>query len=267
MTTYQSIDVHDSDVCTWVSVDDFCQVRRLVLEDSVDQRNVFEHLVADLGDVARLVRPVLRTRQSTLTRKPVLWGQVQRCHVLQDEVTTTIVVDALNGIEHTVGVVDDGGAGDLCIRNESVVAKIIGSDEDAVNGLVLWDVQELCAILVDIFRVCNVGRDLILLHGWERCIDRGEGARGDVVTADSARHGVVVDIRAGVLRDVLWPGATAVGRMVVLQIYLAMEPKIGISFDSLQGSPSPLEGQNHCGCRSSQASSRQCSCLRRLLSL
>lgn len=222
MTTYQSIDVHDSDVCTWVSVDDFCQVRRLVLEDSVDQRNILQHLVADLGDVARLVRPVLRTRQSTLTRKPVLWGQVQRCHVLQDEVTTTIIVDALDGIEHAVGVVGDSGTGDLCIRDESIVSKIIGSDEDAVNSLVLWDVQEFCAILVGVFRVCNVCRDLVLLHGWERCIDGGESARRDVVAANGARHGVVVDVRTGVLRDVLWPWAAAVGRMVVLQIYLAM---------------------------------------------
>jgi hypothetical protein len=55
--------------------------------------------------------------------------------------------------------------------------------------------------------------------------------------------------------------------VVVLRIYLAMRPRIGISFDSLQGSPSPLEGQSHCGCRSSQASSHQCSCLRRLPSL
>ena len=177
-----------------VSVGDFCQVRRLVLEDVVDQRNVLQHLVADLGDVAWLVGPVLRTRQSTLARQSILRGKLQRRYVLQDEVTATVIVDPLDSIKQTVGVVDDGRALNLCIRNESVVAKIIRSDEDAVDSLIFWVVQELCAIRVDVFRVCNVGRNLVLLHGWEGCIDGGEGARGDVIAADSSRHGVVVDV-------------------------------------------------------------------------
>ena len=132
-------------------VDNFGQVRCLVLEDIIDQRNVLQHLVADLGDVARLVRPVLRSRQATLARQSVLWGQLQRRHVLQNEVTASVVVDALDGTKHTVGVVDNGGTGDLCIRDESIVAKIVGPDEDAVNSLIWWVVHELCTILVDIF--------------------------------------------------------------------------------------------------------------------
>lgn len=262
--TYQSIDVHDSDLRARISVGDFCQVRRLVFEDVVDQRNVLQHLVADLGDVAWLVRPVLCACQSTLARQPVLRRQLQRRYVLQDEVTATIVVDPLDGIEHTVSVVDDGRARNLCIRDEGVVAKIIGSNEDAVDGLVYWVVQELRAIWIDIFRVCDVRRNFVLLHGWEGCIDGGEGARGDVVAADGARYGVVVDMCAGILRDVLRPGTASVGGVVVLQIYLAMRSSIGRSFDSLQGSPSPLVGQSHCGCRSSSASSHQCSCPRML---
>jgi hypothetical protein len=60
--TYQSVDVHDSNVRAWELFYNLCQVRRLVLEDVVDQRNILQHLVADLGDVARLVGPVLRGR-------------------------------------------------------------------------------------------------------------------------------------------------------------------------------------------------------------
>ena len=80
--TYQSIDVHDSDLRARISVGDFCQVRRLVLENAVDQRNVLQHLVADFSDVAWLVGPVLRACQSTLTRKPVLRRELQRRYVL-----------------------------------------------------------------------------------------------------------------------------------------------------------------------------------------
>lgn len=49
----------------------FCglgQVRRLILEDGVDQRDVLVHLVADLGDIVGLVGPVLSSLQSTLAR-------------------------------------------------------------------------------------------------------------------------------------------------------------------------------------------------------
>lgn len=216
MATYQSIDIHDSNLRARELVDDFCQVWRLVLEDVVDQRNILQHLVADLGDVAWLVWPVLCLRQSTLTRQPVLRGQLQRRYVLQDEVTATVVVNPLDGIEYTVSVVDDGRAHDLRIRNESVVAKIIGSNEDAVDSLVRWVVHELRAIWVDVFRVCNVGRDLVLLHGWEGCINGGEGAWGNVVAADGTRHGVVIHVRAGILRDVLWPGTSSIGGVVIL---------------------------------------------------
>jgi hypothetical protein len=60
--TYQSIDVHDSNVCAWESLDNLCQVRSFVLENIVDQRNVLQHLVADLSNIARLIGPVLRGR-------------------------------------------------------------------------------------------------------------------------------------------------------------------------------------------------------------
>lgn len=152
-----------------------------------------------------------------------MWGQLQRCYVLQDEVTATIVVNALYGSEDAVGIVDNGSTSDLCIRDESIVAKIIGPDEDAVNSLVWWVVHEFCTILVDIFRVCDVRRNLVLLHSWEGCVNGGKGTRGDVVAANGARYGVVVDIRAGVLCDVLWPGSPSAGGLVVLQDYLAFE--------------------------------------------
>lgn len=192
--TYQAINVHDSNLRTREALGDLCQIRRLVLEDRIDQRHVLEHLLADLGDVARLVFPVLRSRQSAFAGQAVLRRQIQRCDVLQDEVTAAVVVDALNGVEDAVGVVDDSGACDLRVGDEGVIAEIVGADEDAVDGLVWWVDHEFRAVLVDVVRVCDVGRDLILLNSREGSVNGGECARSDVVAAHGTGDGVVVDI-------------------------------------------------------------------------
>lgn len=216
LATYQSVDVHNSNMCTWELFDNLRQVRRLVLEDSVDQRNVLQHLVADLGDVAWLVEPILCALQAALARQSVLWEQVQRRHILQDEVTAAIVVDTLDSSKNAVGVVHNSSASDLRIGDESIIAEIIGSDEDAVNSLIWRVVHELRAVLINILRVCDIGRNLILLDSREGSVDGSKGAWGDIVAADSARYSVVVDVRARILRDVLWPRTSSTGGIVVL---------------------------------------------------
>jgi hypothetical protein len=142
---------------------------------------------------------------------------------LQNKIPSTVVVYALDGFEHTVGVVDNCGPCDLRIGDESVIAKIVRSDEDAVDSLVWWVVHEFRAVLVDILGVGDVGRDLVLLDGRKEVVDSGEGARSDVVTADSTRNCVVVDVCAGVLTNVLWPRAATIGGVVILQIVLLIE--------------------------------------------
>jgi hypothetical protein len=206
--TYQTVDVHDSNVRAWELLHDLGQVRRLVLENSVDKRNVFEHLVADLGDVARLIRPILRSFQTSLTRETVLWRQLQRRHVLQDKVAAAIVVDALDRSKNAVGVIGDAGAGYLGIRDEGVVTKIVRSDEDAVHGLVWWVVHEFGSIH-DVFGVGDVGGDFVLLNGREEIAHGPETAWGNIIVADGARHRVVINVGTRVLRDVLRPWASA----------------------------------------------------------
>jgi hypothetical protein len=142
---------------------------------------------------------------------------------LQNKVSTSIVVYALDGFEHTVGVVDNCGACYLRIGDESIVAKIVRSDEDAVDSLIWRVVHKFRTVLVDILGVGDVGRDLVLLDGGEEVVDSGKGAWGDIVTADSTRNCVVVDVCAGVLSNVLWPRTATIGGVVVLQIMLAIE--------------------------------------------
>jgi hypothetical protein len=145
-----------------------------------------------------------------------LWSEVQRRNVLENEVPSTVVVNALDRFEHAVGVIDNCGACDLRIGDESVVAQVVSAYEDAVDSLVWRVVHEFCAVLVDILGVGDVGRDFVLLDGGEEVVDSGKGAWGDIVTADSTRDCVVVDVCARVLSNVLRPWAATIGRVVVL---------------------------------------------------
>jgi hypothetical protein len=152
-----------------------------------------------------------------------LRSEVQRRNILENEVPSTVVVYALDRFEHTVGVVDDRGACDLRVGDESIVAKVVGSYPDSVDSLVWRVVHEFRTVLVDILGVGDVGRDLVLFDGRKEVVDSSKGAWGDIVTADSARNCVVVDVCGGVLSNVLWPRAATVGGVVVLQIVLAIE--------------------------------------------
>jgi hypothetical protein len=152
-----------------------------------------------------------------------LWSEVQRRNVLENKVPSTVVVYALDRFEHTVGVVDNCGACDLRVGDESIVAKVVCADEYTVDSLVWRVVHEFRTVLIDKLGVGDVGRDFVLFDGGEEVVDGGKGAWGDIVTADSTRNCVVVDVCAGVLSNVLWPRATTVGGVVVLQIVLAIE--------------------------------------------
>ena len=216
LDTYQPVDVHDGNVRAGEAVRDFGRVGCFVLKNGIHQRDVLEHLVADLGDVAGLVFPVLGGFKAAFAGKAVLRRQVQGRDVLEDKVAAAVVVDALDGVEDAIGVVDDAGAGYLGIRDESVVAKIVRSDEDAVHGLVWWVVHELRSVLVDVFGVGDVGGYFVLLDGWERSVDGCERAWSNVIAADGARHSVVVYVCTRILCDVLRPRTSTRSGMVVL---------------------------------------------------
>lgn len=143
--------------------------------------------------------------------------EVQRRHVLQDEVAAAVIVDALDGVEDAVCVVCDGFVCDLGICDEGVVAEIVGSDEDAVYGLVRWVDHEFRPVAVDVAGVGDVCRDFVSFYVWEVEGVARNLAWGDVVTADSAGYGVVVDIGARVLGNILRPRPSAIGGHVVLR--------------------------------------------------
>lgn len=211
---------------TRVALGDLNLVRRLVLEHSVDERHILVHLVADLREIARLVRPVLRSVQSTLTRETILWVQVQRRNILDDEVAAAVRVHSVELVVDALSVVDDVGAGDLAVGDEGVVAQVIGTNEDAVDGLV-WRVDhEFSVVRVVVVRVLNVGRDFVLSYGGEWRIDGGEEARCNVVVAYGAGDGVIVDVCPGILCHVLRPRASTISGIVIL-------PHLLVTFSSL----------------------------------
>jgi len=140
---------------------------------------------------------------------------LKRCDVLQNKVTTSVVVDALNLVVYAISVSHECGARDLFIIDECVVAKIVGSNPHAIDRAVGGDVEELGSIL-DELAVSDEGWDLVLLDGREGGIDGREEPRRDVIGADSAADRVVVQVGSGVLFDVFSPDSATICGSIVL---------------------------------------------------
>ena len=212
----ETVHVHHGEAGAGETVHDLDHVRRAVLVDGVDGHDLLQHAVGDGGQVVlRLGWPVLVVADAALAGQTVEGGQLQGSNVLEDEETRAEVVERLHLIEDAVHVGDKGCARDLAVGDESVDAEIVGADPDTVDGAVCWGVDKLGTVGGGVGAVGNVGGNLILLNCWKVGVDGGEDTRSDVVGADGAGDGVVVEVGASVLLDVLGPCATTVGGVVV----------------------------------------------------
>lgn len=241
----QTVHVKQRDVGTLEILLDQHLDWRAVLVDVIHGRHFLGHAVADVGEIVRLVLPVLVWTDTAGVREPVKGRELQRRGVHEDEVAGARVVEAGHLLVDAVGVGGQVGAADLAVGEERVVVEVVGADPDTVDGLGRRDVQEgLVGRWVGVGFVCEKGREFVGLNVREVGVDGGEEARGDVVGADGARDCVVVDLDAGVLVDVLWPGTSARGRVVVLFIH-QLRP-FENSFMILQvGSPILRAGLSH----------------------
>lgn len=158
---------------------------------------------------------MVRTNAASL-RRGIKRSQIDWSHILQNEVSTSVVVDTLDLCKDAVHVGRDVCSWDLRVCEKGVVAEIVGADPHGVDSFVLRSNEEFGSIGLDIFAVCDVGWDFVLLDSRKVGVDGRKGSRGDVVAADRAGYGIVVEVDAGVLFHVLRPRSTTRGRLVVL---------------------------------------------------
>lgn len=92
---HKTVDVEDGEVRTWITSFNSHFEWRAVFVDIVDCDDGLPHAAADLGDVARLVGPVLALRQPTVRRGGVHRCELQRRRVHDDEVTAAVLVHAI----------------------------------------------------------------------------------------------------------------------------------------------------------------------------
>lgn len=216
---HQTMHIIHRKMATGIPPIDLDRKRRTVLIHGIDQRQLLQHDIRDLCNIAArslvLVRPILRRGQPAFAREPVLRVQVQGRDVHDDEVPAPVGVDARQLVVHAVEVALDGRAGDLGVGDEGAVAEVVRADPDRVDGCVGIVVHELGAVLV-VVAVIEVGRQLVAGDVGERGVYGSEGAGGDFVGADGTGDGVVVEIYTGVLFYVLRPWASAICCSVVL---------------------------------------------------
>ena len=227
----EAVHVHDGKVGAWEAVHNLDHVWGAVLVDGVDGDYLLEHAVGDGGKVLlRLGWPVLVVADTTLAWKTVERSKLERSYVLENEEAGAEVVKRLNLVEDTVHVGDEVSAWDLAVGEDSINSEVIGADPDAVDGALCWSVDKFGSVSGGICAVGNVSRNLVLLNGWKVGINGGEDTRGNVVGADCARDGVVVEVGTSVLLDVLGPCTTTIGSVVVLKVNVS-DNSIGVNGD------------------------------------
>lgn len=176
----QGINVEVSDFDIVPTLGDLCLKGSAVFEDFVDCGYRFIDFPGDGGDVlAGFVGVEFRSRQTAICRDCVLRQELQRSQIHEHKVPSTILVQLIHSIINTINIILQRLASDLGIGEEGIVAEIVGSNPDCVDGVASGAGEEfLVCGAVSVFGVCNEGREFVGLDRGEGGVDCGEVARG-----------------------------------------------------------------------------------------
>lgn len=103
----------------------------------------------------------------------------------------------------------EGHTGDLLILDKRIIPEIIRPVPNRIHRAAGIVVEEFLPVLLHKFGILQVRRNFVFLNAWERLVDQREPARGDVVRAYGTGDGIVVEVGARVLHDVLAPNPPA----------------------------------------------------------
>lgn len=142
-------------------------------------------------------------------------AELQRHHIVENKVTASVVVHRLDLVVYTIKIGSEVGAWHLRIGDECINAEIVGADPEGIDRLVGGNVEEVFTIDL-VLLVGKVCWHLILRDGGKVLVNGIQNARSNVVGANSARDGVVVQVGPSVLLDVFYPGAASIWGIVVL---------------------------------------------------
>jgi hypothetical protein len=123
------------------------------------------------GVVVDLCGEELRCWEAAVGGECVLWKEVQGCEVHDDEVASSVCVQARDLVVHAVHVVFYGFTRDLAVCQEGVVAQVVCADPDGVDGAVRLAGEEPCAVGAAVLGVCDEGREFVAGYVGERRVD------------------------------------------------------------------------------------------------
>jgi len=201
---------------------------QLELEDLVHARELLLNLERDGSQVSRLVGPVFIVADAALAGIRIQRREPQGRVVEEHEIARALGVEGVEDGEDAVGVVGQRVAGHLRVGQVRADAQVVSADPQRVDGVGGRAFRREVGLAeggvvgrsgAEGGGVGDEGGDLILQDGGEVAERGGQEARRDVVGADGARDGIVVELQlrrpgagdglAGVLDDVARPGTAA----------------------------------------------------------
>ena len=88
---------------------------------------MFKHSITDFGGVVRFVIPVLirpwtdaALGRKSVDRSVLQWGNIQ-----ENEISSAVGVEAVEGVKDTIGVIDKSRVIDLAILDKGIVSKVL----------------------------------------------------------------------------------------------------------------------------------------------